>query len=261
MQLACEFPIHYQEALRDETDFDFLLTHLILEDRRYREFYMRRTQSSSSSCILDCSVFELGVALSAEKVMEAAEIVRPNVIVSPDVLHEASQTAENLSRFLDKYSGTLEKNKWTVAAVLQGKTLKEIEMLHSLYLSIPLISHICIPYDNELEGISELSGDISHAVNRLRVTAFLEEEGLVAPDKNYHLLGCSFCWEIVQQKKHKWITSVDTSAPIVAAMRGINLFEIEEKLKRPANYFEYEYNIDMMFKMNRELRMFKERIN
>ena len=259
MKLACEFPVHYQKALTKETDFDFLLTHLVLEDKRYREFYTQEKQVSQRESILDCSVFELGVALSAEKVMEAAEIINPNVIVSPDVLHDADKTAGNLAEFIDKYRSTLEKNKWTVAAVLQGKTLTEIELLYNLYSMTTLVSHICIPYDNELEGIDEVTGDVSHAINRLRVTAFLEKT-FIDSDKRHHLLGMSLPFELLEQKRHKWIDSVDTSAPLVAAMKGINLFEVEEKLKRPSNYFEYEYDVDLCFEMSEGLKLFKEKI-
>lgn len=260
MQLACEFPVKYQESLSRETDFDFLLTHLILEDQRYRDFYVKQRKTTTRESILDCSIFELGTALSSEKVMEAAEIVNPHVIISPDVLHDAPATLSNLGKFLADHMTTLEKNKWTVAAVLHGKTLEEIKRVHDMYCNMKIISHICIPYDNILDDLTEVKGELANAINRLRVTSFLESKNLVNTSKKYHLLGLSYPFEVHMQKKHSWITSVDTSAPLVAAMQDINLFEIEDKLKRPKNYFEYDFNNETVTKMTKSLRHFRERI-
>ena len=69
MKLALECPNYLLKDLQPLTDFDFILTHLVLQDKVYAEYY----RESRSFKILDNSVNELGIPCSLEEMVQALD--------------------------------------------------------------------------------------------------------------------------------------------------------------------------------------------
>jgi hypothetical protein len=237
IKLACEFPLSVTSQLSNYVDYDFVLTHLVLDNQQYREFYKQRKTYK----ILDNSIFELGEAVSNSKLFEALEIIKPNVIIAPDVLKDSAKTINRTKSFLSEFSS---KNTFncTIAGVLQGTSLSDLIQCYNFYTSEPLINTICIPFDLNIIELTNpnLSMELNWLVQRVFLTDFIEKSGLVCSNYNYHLLGVGLPVEVVYQSKHSWITSIDTSAPVVAGLQNKKLFTLKSKLVRPVDYFSLD---------------------
>jgi hypothetical protein len=85
MQLALEIPKPFLPRLSALTDLDFALAHLILEDADYAAFYLNQSESGRF-VIMDNSFHELGHPLSPEELREAAQRIKPTVVIAPDKL-------------------------------------------------------------------------------------------------------------------------------------------------------------------------------
>lgn len=86
-----EIPKPHLHELSKFTDYDFALTHKVLEDEEYATFY--KGQSNAGREVwLDNSFHELGYALPMEEILRAAAIIAPTHIVAPEVQNDARAT-------------------------------------------------------------------------------------------------------------------------------------------------------------------------
>jgi hypothetical protein len=71
------------------------------------------------------------------------------------------------------------------------------------------------------EHFPHSSQAVATAVGRVYVIHSLYKEGIIKDTDNVHLLGCAIPQEFVHYKDMPFITTIDTSNPVMAAIEGI----------------------------------------
>ena len=206
MKLALECPTQILYEIQPLADYDFILTHLVFEDKTYRDYY----KSSKRWKILDNSCNELLKPVPISALAEAAELVEPDLIVAPDYLGDSKRTLESIKESIRVFG--IEK----VLPVVQGSSYKEalncFEEIASLGCEC-----IAVPYDM---GCERTDHPDQMALGRMQlVTSIISR----VPISYYiHLLGMTTLEELTSYASG-WIKSVDTGVPIMMGLDGRRL--------------------------------------
>jgi hypothetical protein len=96
MRAACIVPVEGLDLIEDFTYY-LALAHLVLADPDVATFYRERAEGAF--LILDNSAHELGEALSVERLIEAASLTNPDVLVVPDKIWDAEASLRLVENF------------------------------------------------------------------------------------------------------------------------------------------------------------------
>jgi len=214
MKLALECPTALLEDIQPLADYDFILTHLVLRDKEYAEYYAKSTRYK----ILDNSTNELLKPCSLEDIAEAARIVKPHLIVAPDFLGDHVATQSILCDTVRKFGM---KN---ILPVVQGKRYLEA-MLCADYIIRSGFGRIAVPYDINSD---RSDGLLVMASARQRVVNYII--GRVPIDFKIHLLGMSTLEEL-RFCNRGWVTSIDTGSPVRHGMYRVQFGKDELQSK------------------------------
>ncbi len=209
------------------------LTHLVLADQKYADYYRRLREEYGYHVILDNSAFEMeqqGKGLDPEPVLQAAQLINASEVICTDVLCDYWATIDSTQNFISEYQKIWpigrEHSGPKMQAVVQGNneedwwvcyhalnTMPEIDVLGFSKVSIPHCFH----------GNREDSGCVTQA--RLKVTQIIQEDENLWPilqGKTVHLLGGDNWspYELSIQTRYRWIRSNDTSMPIWYGRHG-----------------------------------------
>ena len=208
MKLALECPDVLLKEIQSLTDFDFILTHLVLKDGVYAKYY----RESSSFKILDNSVNELGEPCSLEEMVQALDILGgADLIVPPDYLGDFEATRNALDQSLSLW----EHDK--LLPVVQGGITEEV-LDYACYLDVKMgFNFVAVPYDLTCKKTD--SRDLM-AVSRDCIVRNLTKSGL-----EVHLLGFTTVEELIGYQGNPKVKSVDTGVPVVY---GMNLKHLDE---------------------------------
>lgn len=105
--------------------YHLLLAHEVLNPKyndTYREMFSGR---DDIQVILDNSVAELGAPMTTNKLAEACWVVKPNVVVVPDVMGDTKGTIVSATAFLDAVERLEKDIGCGFMLVPQGETIKE----------------------------------------------------------------------------------------------------------------------------------------
>ncbi len=202
LQLALECPTYLLKDIQPLADFDWILTHLVLQDDDYAKFY----RSSKRLKVLDNSVNELLEPCSLGKMEEAEELLGGvDLVVPPDFLGDSLATRGELYKAC---------NLWTrdrILPVVQGDSLASVlecfEHIRELGFD-----RVAVPYDIICKRTDSLE---TMAKGRLEVVNKIIS--IVPVDFQIHLLGMTTLEELERHNKG-WVKSVDTGVPIVYGM-------------------------------------------
>ncbi len=180
-------------TVQEYTDLDFTISHFALARPTYAEAYAKRPQGRV--LILDNGKFELQKAQEDEKVLEAADAVKANYVISPDTFGDVKQTLRALERFLPK------ANSFEVAAVVVGQTPEEQIECYNAYRKIDEIGMYCWSFlYPRAEALAQVVLDST---------------------KPHHLLGFGTCRELKETLKPFYRdnlgVTLDTMKPLSAA--------------------------------------------
>lgn len=183
------------------------LTHMVLEDEKYREF----AKEYSGYKILDNSLIELGGAVSLEKVLEAAEMIAADEIILPDVFQDASATIKSVKESLD-YLKEKGITKYKLMAVAQGSTVEDWSACFSVLCEMPEIDVIGIP-----KVLAK-----THPEGRPFFEQFWE-----GCEKEIHLLGLWYSFSEFMEYEHlDKIRSCDTCQLAYILVNGLNFYSV-----------------------------------
>jgi len=235
MELAFECPTPMLKDIQPLGDFDFALSHLVLQDKDYAEYYkrFRKGRVGNRLSILDNSTNELLEPCSIKDISKAAEIISPHYIVAPDWLGDADRTLEGLRKSIKAFG------KIKVFPVAQGGTADEAyEMAKQIRGDFTCIA---VPYDI---GSSRKDTALEMGKGRISFLARLDFLGF----EWIHLLGMTGLWELNQidiEALGNVHLTMDTGLPILTGMTGMRLTEghLETKerptLERMENCSDY----------------------
>ncbi|WP_406315319.1 hypothetical protein OHA77_00765 [Streptosporangium sp. NBC_01639] len=189
----------------------------VLCDETYRAFFALEAERGAD-IIVDNGVFDLGCALPAADLVEAGRAVGAAEIILPDVMRDGPATlkaSEQAAREIRDRAG----DDFRLCAVLHAADDEEWLRTYDALVSSDYVGAIALPASRRPDPDGRLCR------TRWAATRYLEDRGLVEDRIVYRLLGLSRTGhlELVEQREHEWIASVDGAAPVILGAMGIAL--------------------------------------
>ncbi|MFH8627508.1 hypothetical protein ACH4A8_37420 [Streptomyces vietnamensis] len=189
----------------------------VLADESYRAFFAREAERGAE-IILDNGLFDLGHALPAADLVAAATAVAAREIILPDVMRDGAATlkaSERAARKIRELSG----DAFRLCAVLHAADDEEWLRTYDAFVAGGWAGAVALPASRRPDPDEQLCR------TRWLATAYLEDHGLVDGGIVYRLLGLGRTGhlELIEQREHEWISSVDGAAPVVLGAMGIAL--------------------------------------
>lgn len=230
MQLAIISPVSGLKQFSSLGNMDMALTHLVLSNDEYAEFYLNRSKQKyflmldNSACEMEYT--DKGQGWSPEYVLEAAKKIEATELICTDVLYEKDETIACTNDFISFLKKKNEIGNYSLMAVPQGRTVDEWLDCYLAFAKYPEINTI---------GLSKLSVPVSFLSKdkeslcvtegrKLCIQKLIDEN--ICPsvfDKQIHLLGGDDGTpnELRFQHIYKWVRSCDTSSPTWYGTQGV----------------------------------------
>lgn len=217
MLISHEVPISLLEESSKFNDYDYCLLHLIYKHPEYRRYYVNSAESGRK-VLLDNSVFELGEALTNDKLAQGVKDLHPAEYIVPDCLDNKDKTVEQFLSFKRDYPDL----EGVCIGVVQGSSIEDMDECYKFMSKSA--DKIAIPFDSlAFSDYSNCANILERwCLGRQLYVQHLVDKGLWNNNKPHHLLGCSLAKEFTNKLyKQINIESCDTSNPIVAAIMGL----------------------------------------
>lgn len=188
-------------------DYDYVLLHL-LEDDEYLSW--AKSLDRTRPVYLDNSCYELGESLSNERLADAHNMLNPTLTFLPDVMGNSTATRQRSAQFFADNPGLDPKR---FIGVAHGENIDAIISTYYAFedMGVGMIAFpFCYPW---MKG----SCSYAHAMERVGVLQFLAQKGVINEQMPHHLLGTHWPGEFMHYHDYHWVTSIDTSNPIMAA--------------------------------------------
>ena len=249
MRAALISPTEFLEYVQPYSDYHLILTHKVIYDARYCEFYRKRSKAGDF-IVLDNSALENKARSRPLKdVVLAAVLIKPSVVILPDFLFDSDRTLDELEnalrspqlRFMRRVLPDVK-----LCAVVQGVDASDwMECFGVLndprngidVLGIPMLT-------------TQLFG--SRTITLQKISKRVK--------KPCHLLGF---WhdvpldEIREEAKFDFVLGVDTSKPVRLAVKGRGL-DAWTSLERDRNFIDVRHNDIDLDLLRRNCREFVE---
>lgn len=233
MKAALISPTEFLSEVQPFSDFHLALTHKVIFDHRYQEFYRERSKRGDFIILDNSAAEKKGRSVPLKDVVLAAVLIKPKVVVLPDYLFDSDRTLDELEnalrspqiRFLRRVISDIK-----LCAVVQG-----------------------VDQDDWLECFSILN-DVKNGIDILgipKVTGQLFEHRWVALErirkrvkKTCHLFGV--WWQdtlddIAKEAHYDFVMGIDTPKPVRLAVHGLPLSRWSE-VPRGKNFLDNHYN-------------------
>lgn len=136
---ALSFVSEYWFHLDAWSEYGFALAHLVLTQPRYAAYYRLH---HSGHVFLDNSFYERQEPLSVNQILEAAELIRPNIIQAPDWIGDADLTIAATVEMAER----LPIHK-LYAAAITGQTAEEMIYCYMRLRKIQPAPYVyCLPF-------------------------------------------------------------------------------------------------------------------
>lgn len=219
MKVSHEVPLSLLDESRNFNDYDYALVHLFPEQSAYFNFFTKSMRIYGRKVILDNSIFELGTAYDHAEFVEWIYKLEPTEYIIPDALEQANTTVRNAVEFTREYRDLPGDS----IGVVQGKTYDEIVWCYKSLDKVVNVDKIAISFDYSFYQnlIPNENKYISFMLGRIALINMLLRDGIINHKKPHHLLGCGLPQEFTYYKGMDFIETVDTSNPVVHAIKGI----------------------------------------
>lgn len=249
IKIAHESPKSIFNRVQSVTNYDYALVHLFEEDNDYLEKF-ENAVARGREVILDNSIFELEEAFDAEKFAGWVKKLKPTWYIVPDALEDTKKTMSQMAEWNLKYSDLPGKK----IGVVQGKTYKQIKACYEYMDKMADVDMIAISFDYSYytETVPHSNKYVSWMLGRVKLLGDLLRDGVINVNKPHHLLGVGLPQEGLFYRDYDWIYSMDTSNPVVHAIKGIEygdegLWDKEsQKLFEMINTPESEVDINLV---------------
>jgi hypothetical protein len=178
---------------------------------------------------MDNSLHELGEAYNHQRLIHWVNEIRPNEFIVPDVWENMEESIQNATIWdLYDFPEGVEK-----VAVVQAKTLHEAAQCAKAYKDLGY-GKICFSYGASYYNdiCTHPNKDLGKALGRITFVSRLYADGIVNDFDRVHLLGCSVPQEFGWYRDYKFIESIDTSNPVMAALEG-TMYNESGLIKKP----------------------------
>ncbi|SEB61102.1 hypothetical protein [Streptomyces melanosporofaciens] len=186
----------------------------VLSHDGYRAFFVAEAERGAE-IIIDNGVFDLGHALPAADLVAAGLAVSAREIILPDVMHEGAATikaSEQAARDILDLT-----DSFRLCVVLHAADDEEWLRTYDHFASSDYVGAIALPASRRPDPERQLCR------TRWMATHYLEDRDMVEERMVYRLLGLGRTGhlELVEQREHEWIASVDGAAPVILGAMGI----------------------------------------
>jgi hypothetical protein len=224
-------------AAQDPATVHHVAAQRVLGDPQYRAFFLEEAELGAV-IIVDNGVFDLGEALPAADLVRAARAVHAREIILPDVMHDGLATIRASDLAATQILAITDE--FRLCAVVHAADNHEWHHVYDHFTSSDYTGAIAFPASRSKEPSRELPK------NRVAATAYLEENRLVAPGLIYRLLGFGRTGhlELISQRAHAWISSIDGAAPVLLGMMGVRMLPRGPYDKPPTPRVETIRHID-----------------
>jgi len=211
IRVSHEVPLSLLEDSFIFNGYDYCLPHLLFKYEKYKNYFLNARQNGRF-IIMDNGLFE-EVTHTEEELLEAIELIKPDVFVSPDAWNDRQTTWDNYMKWKEK----VDPSKLMV--VIQAESSNDaIELYYDLvqdgvkYIGF---NHSGVFYQ---EFSTHPDIHVQKAFGRVEFISYLKTIGILHPNVHHHLLGCNIAEEFMFYKNlFPEIKTLDTSNPIALA--------------------------------------------
>ena len=216
MKVSHESPLELLEASRSYNDYDYALVHLFETNKEYLDFFMK-SKELGREILLDNSIFELGKSFEMSRFAYWVNYLKPTFYIIPDVLDDADGTIANIEKWMKEYAPTIDPS-CKIMCVLQGKCYED--MVRCYKVAEKYADKIAISFNSAyfIDDNPDVDEVYSWMLGRMNLLFRLDRDGVLNHDKMHHLLGVALPQEIQFYHNMPYITTVDTSNPVVHGM-------------------------------------------
>ena len=225
IRVAHEVPLALLEDSFIFNGYDYCLPHLLFKHEEYKSYFLK-ARENGRFIIMDNGLFE-DVAHTEEELLEAIDMIKPDVFVSPDAWNDTYTTWFNYTQWKEK----IDPSKLMV--VIQAETAEEAI---DLYVNLVNDGVKYIGFNHSGAFYQEFSSHpvphIAKSLGRIEFISYLKLIGQLKSDVHHHLLGCNVAEEFMFYKKSfPEIKTLDTSNPIILGYE--NKFYNESMMDKP----------------------------
>ena len=248
--ISHEVPMGMLEMSRSFNDYDYALVHLFKDNPDYFNFFVQSV-AMGRRVILDNSLYELGEAFDMAEYARWIEALKPTYYILPDTFWNSKATIEQAMEWMTKYGQDIDPRIKKIG-VAQGTTYADIKNSYKflstfcdciaftfkfspVILTDPdlnlqeFLDKLHVRYPGiELSG-DDLTPEDKQAACRYLVLKKLDDEGIIDYKKEHHLLGLQNTTLLYETCRFPWVTSIDTSNPIIHGFRG-NIYYFNETI-------------------------------
>lgn len=262
-RISHEVPLSMLEMSYSFNDYEYALVHLFKDNPEYFNFYEKSVEMGRM-VILDNSLYELGEAFDMKEYAEWIEKLHPTHYIIPDTFWSAQATIDQAMEWMINYGRMIHPSIKKIG-VAQGSTYEEIKRCYTFMDSIGCD---CIAFTFKFspdmlksKGINlpaafnnakirvagyEVSGEDlceedKQAITRYMVLRQLAQDGVINPTKEHHLLGLQNTTALRACCSFPWVTSIDTSNPIINGFCD-NIYYFNNEVLNDNSLIREEYN-------------------
>lgn len=243
MKYSHEVPKNLLQISRFFNDFDYALD-IKFDDQEYYNFF-KESVSLGREVWLDNSLYErriTGIPFNEEKYVEYIEDINPSYYIVPDIYESARGNIEIFEEWIRKYNLKLISHKKIV--VVHGDSYEDYVRCYKYF-----DAHI---KKNDIIAFS--GGDeFMKSTGRANIIKKMFIEGIINSKRKHHLLGSVYPSEFIEYQIPglEFITSMDTSLPIICTYENKVLEDIREKPESIIhNIFDenIDWNMNLLYK-------------
>ena len=235
VKVSHETPLCLLEDSRLFNDYDYCLPHLLDQEQGYQDYFLTSV-AQHRYIIMDNSLHELGHAYDEDRLLHWISVLRPNEFIVPDVWEDRTQSVVNARKWAQiKLPLGVEK-----VAVVQATTLHEAATCYQTYKDLgykKIAFSYGASYYNDV--VPHANKNLGKALGRMSVISALYKTRVIEENDRVHLLGCQVPQEFGWYRGFKFIESIDTSNPVMAALEGIRYTNAGLTEKPKANMNDY----------------------
>jgi len=236
IKISHEVPFCLLEKSREFNSYDYMLPHLMDENEEYRNFFYK-SKEMGRYIVMDNSLHELGEAYNTERLLHWVNEIKPNEFIIPDVWEDKDASVRNAKQW-SKIKLPKEVLK---VAVVQAKDLHEATLCT---LSYKDLGYKKIAYSYGASYYNDLcphpNTDLGKAIGRFMAISTLYKNKTLTDFDRVHLLGTASPIEFGMYSNFKFIESIDTSNPIMAAIGEMPYTKMGLNSKPIANMNKYQ---------------------
>lgn len=248
--ISHEVPMGMLERSRAFNDYDYALVHLFKDNPDYFNFFVQSV-AEGRRVILDNSLYELGEAFDMAEYARWIETLEPTYYILPDTFWDTNRTIEQAMEWMANYGKNIDCRIKKIG-VAQGSTYADIKHAYKFMSSFcdciaftfkfapsmlddeeinlqEFLDKFHVRYPGVDISGDDLTSEDKQAACRYLILKKLDEEGVIDHTKEHHLLGLQNTTLLYESCKFPWVTSIDTSNPIIHGFRG-NVYYFNETI-------------------------------